>query len=276
MRHPKKNLFVTSAPRALMRMTPMERRAGRFMRAPDHPVDDPAPVDATPPPPHAADPAPADPVPAADPAPAGEEGKDDGSTLLGGNPEGEKAPAEGDKDPEGKDGEEEIPAPAGAPEKYELTAPEGQEFDAASFEAVEPIFREIGLSNDQAQKLVAAYGEKIMPALAERAKSQLETQAAATRKEWSDSFHNDPDLGGANKDRTLSDAARAFDHYGLKKGEGLRQMLDESGLGNHPDLIRFVARVGRDLDEGGFERGDVVTQPKSPEGKLYGAEFQPK
>lgn len=265
MRHPKKNLILTSAPRAPMRMTPMERRAGRFMRAPDHADADPAPVDPTP-----ADPA------AADPAPAGEEGKDDGSTLLGGSAEGEETPAEGDKDPEGKDGEEEAPAPAGAPEKYELSAPEGQEFDAASFEAVEPIFREIGLSNDQAQKLVAAYGEKIMPALAERAKTQLETQAAATRKEWSDAFHNDPDLGGANKDRTLADAARAFDHYGMKKGEGFRQMLDESGLGNHPDLIRFVARVGRDLDEGGFERGGAVTQPKTPEGKMYGAEFQPK
>lgn len=275
MRHPKTQLNVTSAPRALMRMTPMERRAGRFMRAPDHPADDPAPVDAAPPPP-VVDPAPADPA-AADPAPAADgEKSDDGTTLLGGDPEGEEAPAEGDKDPEGKDGEEETPAPAGAPEKYELTAPEGQEFDTASFEAVEPIFREIGLSNDQAQKLVAAYGEKIMPALAEKAKTQLETQAAATRKEWSDAFHNDPDLGGANKDRTLADAARAFDHYGLKKGEGFRQLLDESGLGNHPDLIRFVARVGRDLDEGGFERGGAVAQPKSPEGKLYGAEFQPK
>ena len=275
MRDPKNTLNLTSAPLALMRMTPMERRAGRFMRAPDHGadtggvVDDPTPVDPAP-----ADPA-ADPAPAAD-TPAADGDKDNGSTLLGGSDEGEKETAEGDKDPEGKDGEEETPAPAGAPEKYELSAAEGQEFDAASFEVVEPIFREIGLSNDQAQKLVTAYGEKIMPALAERARTQLETQAAATRKEWSDSFHNDPDLGGANKDRTLADAARAFDHYGLKKGEGLRQMLDESGLGNHPDLIRFVARVGRDLDEGGFERGSVGAQPKTPEGKMYGAEFQPK
>ncbi|KKW93956.1 hypothetical protein [Sphingobium chungbukense] len=275
MRHPKKTLILSSAPLALMRMTPMERRAGRFLRAPDHDagtagvVTDPAPVD-----PAQADAA-ADPAAAVE-TPAADGGNDDGSTLLGGGDEGEKETAEGDKVPEGKDGEEETAAPAGAPEKYELSAPEGQEFDTASFEVVEPIFREIGLSNDQAQKLVAAYGEKIMPALAERARTQMQTQAAATRKEWSDAFHNDPDLGGANKDRTLADAARAFDHYGLKKGEGLRQMLDESGLGNHPDLIRFVARVGRDLDEGGFERGSVVAQPKAPEGKLYSAEFQPK
>lgn len=269
MRYPKTNLILTSAPNALMRMTPMERRAGRFLRAPDHDAGAPGVVVA----PTPVDPAPAaDPAPA-DPAPAAEGDNDDGSTLLGGGAEGEEAPKkEGE---EGADGDE-SPAPAGAPETYELTAGEGQEFDKSSFDVVEPIFREIGLSNDQAQKLVSAYGEKIMPALAEKAKAQLETQAATTRKEWSDAFHNDPDLGGANKDKTLSDAARAFDHYGLKKGEGFRQLLDESGLGNHPDLIRFVARVGRDLDEGGFERGGAVAQPKTPEGKMYGAEFQPK
>lgn len=248
-------LMTTAANMPRLRMTAAERARGRFMRAPDHEVGDATPVD---------------PV---DPAPTDDGAGDDEATVLGGGSEGAEEPAAGE---EAGSGDGEDGAPAGAPEKYEMTAPEGSTFDTASFEAVEPVLRELGLTNDQAQKLVNGYAEKIVPALMERANGAVLQQAADTRREWADAFAADPEIGGANKDRTIADAARAFDHYGLKKGEGIRQLLDESGLGNHPDMIRFVARVGRDLDEGSFERGAAVSEPKTAEQKLYGSEFQPK
>ncbi len=251
------NSMTTSAARLRLRMTPAERVRGRFMRAPDG---------------HDAGGAPA----AASGSEGDGEGTDDATddaTVLGGTGAGAEGEAgAGEADPAGGEGG----APIGAPEVYDLKAPEGMEFDTAAFEAAEPVLRELGLSNDAAQKLVSTYAEKIMPQLAERANAAITQRAADQRREWADAFAADAEFGGANKDRTVADAARAFDHYGLKKGEGLRQLLDESGLGNHPDLIRFVARVGRDLDEGTFERGDAVSAPKSPEQKLYGTEFQPK
>lgn len=247
-------LMTTAA--SPMRMTPIERARGRFMRAPDHDASgEPAAVDAAP------------------VAPVEGEGGDDEATVLGGGSEGAEAAPTGEQEGEGGG---EADAPAGAPEKYELSAPEGATFDTAAFEAVEPVLRELGLTNEQAQKLVDGYAEKIVPSLMERANDAVLTRAADTRREWADAFASDPEIGGPNKDRTIADAARAFDHYGMKKGEGIRQLLDESGLGNHPDMIRFVARVGRDLDEGSFERGDVVKTPKTPEQKLYGDEYQPK
>ena len=167
-------------------------------------------------------------------------------------------------------------ASAGAPEKYELKAPEGSEFDSEAFEAIEPTLRELGLTNVAAQKLVDAYAGQIMPKLSERANKLILDKAASQRAEWAEAFEKDPDIGGARKGDTLSAAARVFDHYGLKKGEGLRQLLDESGLGNHPELIRVFARIGHDMAEGGFERGEVVPTPKTAEQTLYGPEFQGK
>ncbi len=239
---------------ASMRMTAAERVRGRFMRAPDGHAADPAPVET-----------------------AVVEGEGDNAdadaTVLGGEGAGQEGASDASKEGEGTS---EGATPEGAPEKYELTAPEGMDFDTAAFEAAEPVLRELGLTNEAAQKLVSVYAEKIAPQFTERATAAINQRAADTRREWSEAFEADPELGGANKERTVADAARAFDHYGIKKDEGIRKLLNESGLGNHPDMIRFVARVGRDLDEGSFERGNVVPQPKAAEQKLYGAEFQPK
>lgn len=267
-------------------MSPVERAMGRLMRAPDGHGDGGAPA------------APADDAaPAQDPAAVTDTGAtdataqaqgdqqqgagdgdakadgDEGSFLgAAGQGEGQEgAEGEGEKDAGGDEG-----AAAGAPEKYELTPPEGFEaIDAALMGEAEPVLRELNLSNEQAQKLVPLVGKAIQDAVA-KANDAGAQQVADLRKGWADAFDADPEIGGANRKATEAAAAKAFDHYGLKPGEGLRQLLDESGLGNHPDMIRFVARVGRDLAEGSFERGEIVPTPKTPEQKLYGEEFQAK
>lgn len=267
-------------------LSPVERAMGRLMRAPDGHADggatDAPAGDAA----QAQDPAAATDTGATDAAAQAQgdqqQGAGDGDakadgdegSFLGaaGQGEGQEgAEGEGEKDAGGDEG-----AAAGAPEKYELTPPEGFEaIDAALMGEAEPVLRELNLSNEQAQKLVPLVGKAIQDAVA-KANDAGARQVSDLRKGWADAFDADPEIGGANRKATEAAAAKAFDHYGLKPGEGLRQLLDESGLGNHPDMIRFVARVGRDLAEGSFERGDIVPQPKTSERKLYGEEFQPK
>jgi hypothetical protein len=48
---------------------------------------------------------------------------------------------------------EAAPTPV-VPESYELVAPDGVTLDAASVEAATPVFKELGLTNEQANKLV--------------------------------------------------------------------------------------------------------------------------
>ncbi len=201
------------------------------------------------------------------------------STVLGGDAEatGEEAKADATTETKAAETTEaKAVEVAGPPEKYELAPPDGFEaIDTDVLSEAEPILRELNLTNDQANKLMPFAGALVKKTM-DRAEAAITDRAITQRKEWANAYEADPEIGGANKADTEIAAARAFDHYGLKKGEGLRQLLDESGLGNHPDMIRFVSGVGRDLAEGSFDRGDAVTTPKAPEQKLYGSEFQPK
>jgi hypothetical protein len=139
----------------------------------------------------------------------------------------------------------------------------------------EPVLRELNLTNDQANKLMPLAGQLVKKTL-DRAEQAITQRAVSQRKEWNDAFEDDPELGGANKAKTIADAERAFNHYGIKPDTGIRQLLNESGIGNHPEMIGFIARVGRDLAEGSFERGDAAPTPKTPEQSLYAPAFQPK
>jgi len=186
----------------------------------------------------------------------GDKSGEDNSTTLGGKAEGETDKGHADK-------------PA-APEKYELTAPEGMTFDAETFGKVEPVLRELGMSNEGAQKLADAYAKEVIPIFQKRADDAIAQRAADQRKEWDDAFNADPDIGGAKREETLQLAAKAFDFYGIKPDTGIRQLLNESGLGNHPDMIRFVARIGKDIGEDGFDRGGLKAEPLTVTEKFYG------
>lgn len=231
-------------------MTPAERAMGRFMRAPDGHAD-PAP------PAPAADPA--DPAPAVDPAPVAAAPADlEPASILGG--EDPKEPA----DP--------APAVEGAPEAYELTAPEGFTLDAESIELATPIFKELNLTNDQANKLMpvaAQFAERIQ----QQGQQAILTEVTAQRKAWAEEAQNDPDIGGAKWQETQDLAARALDGLGYPKGSPFRSFLTDSGLGNHPEMIRAMRKIGELVGEDGdFVRGDKGAQvKKSREEILYPA-----
>lgn len=275
-------LITTALSPLLGAMTPEERAAGRFMRAPDgHEGGDGG---------NAGE---ANAGSDAGAAASGEGGGDAGAagaaadagggdtSVLGGAGEGGADAGTGDGEGEGEagdkaDGAKEGEAASGPPEKYELTPPDGFEaIDTEVLAEAEPVLKDLNLSNEQANKLMPIAGQLVKKTL-ERAEAAINERAITNRREWAEAFESDPEIGGANKDKTIALAAKAFDHYGIKAGEGVRALLDESGLGNHPDLIRFVARVGADLEEGSFERGGAASPPKAPEQKMYGPEFQPK
>jgi hypothetical protein len=201
------------------------------------------------------------------------------STVLGGTAEtaeGKTAETGETSTETGKtEGTTETTA-AAVPDKYELTVPDGFDgIDSDVLAEATPVLKDLKLTNEQADKLTPIAAQLVKKTM-DRAEAAITERAIQNRKDWAEAFDKDPEIGGANKQKTIDFAAKAFDHYGIKAGEGVRQLLEESGLGNHPDLIRFVAAVGRDLAEGTHDRGTAVNAPKTPEGTLYGAEFQPK
>lgn len=162
----------------------------------------------------------------------------------------------------------------GAPEKYDIKLPEaaaGMEFDQEAFSAVEPILRGLNLSNDAAQALVGAYAGKVLPLLEKRAGERWDATGADMRKGWEADARSDPEIGGAKFDETKSLARATFVRFGVKSDGPFLKLLEESGLGNHPDMLRFVANVGRLTGEASVDAGGGgQAQPRLAD-RVYGS-----
>ncbi|EOJ5644274.1 peptidase [Escherichia coli] len=210
-------------------------------------------------------PAPSEPsAPAADaPAPAADPAKPEGDKpqpgAEGDKPQDDK-PADGDK-PADKPAEEKDQKQEGAPEKYEFTAGEGVELDTEALKDFEPVARELNLTNEQAQKLVDAY-PKILAGVQQR-------QADAWQKQtegWAETVKADKEIGGDKLTANLSAAQRALDQFGSPE---LKEYLNATGLGNHPDLVKTFVKIGKAMSEDGMVDGSNQGQRSAAE-VLYG------
>lgn len=209
-------------------------------------------------------PAPSEPsAPAADaPAPAADPAKPEGDKpqpgTEGDNPQ-ENKPADGDKPADKPDDKEKKPE--GAPEKYEFTAGEGVELDTEALKDFEPVARDLNLTNEQAQKLVDAY-PKILAGVQQR-------QAEAWQKQtegWAADVKADKEIGGDKLTANLSAAQRALDQFGTPE---LKEYLNATGLGNHPDLVKTFVKIGKAMSEDGMVDGSNQGQRSAAE-VLYG------
>lgn len=209
-------------------------------------------------------PAPSEPAaPAAEaPAPAADPSKPEGDKPQPGT-EGDKPqddkPADGDKPADKPDDKEQKQE--GAPEKYEFTAGEGVELDTEVLKDFEPVARELNLTNEQAQKLVDAY-PKILAGVQQR-------QAEAWQKQtegWAETVKADKEIGGDKLTANLSAAQRALDQFGTPE---LKEYLNATGLGNHPDLVKTFVKIGKAMSEDGMVDGSNQGQRSAAE-VLYG------
>ncbi|MCE5368472.1 peptidase [Klebsiella oxytoca] len=198
-------------------------------------------------------------APAGDPStPASEPAQQEGEKPADeGAEQNDKADKQDGEKPEEKDEQK----PEGAPEKYEFQAGEGVELDAEALKDFEPVARELNLTNEQAQKLVDAY-PKILAGVQQR---QTEAWQAQT-EQWAADVKADKEVGGDKLTANLSAAQRALDQFGTPE---LREYLDGTGLGNHPELVKAFIKVGKAMSEDGVITGKESGQRSAAE-VLYG------
>lgn len=201
------------------------------------------------------------PAPVGDPSqqegdPSQQEGDKPQPVADGDKPADDKKP-ENDKQDEKKDGDK----PEGAPEKYEFQAAEGVELDTEALKEFEPVARELNLTNEQAQKLVDAY-PKILAGVQQR---QAEAWQKTT-EQWAADVKADKEIGGDKLISNLSAAQRALDQFGTPE---LKEYLNTTGLGNHPDLVKTFVKIGKAMSEDGMVTGGNEGQRSAAE-VLYG------
>jgi hypothetical protein len=132
-----------------------------------------------------------------------------------------------------------------APLTYsDFTLPEGVEVDAETMSEAHALLGEMKLPQEQAQRLVDFYAGKIR----RFGDAQTENWVKLNEK-WVGEFKADKEIGGDRIQETVAAATRAMDRFGTP---GLREALILTGAGNHPEVIRFVARIGRATAEDRF------------------------
>ena len=128
--------------------------------------------------------------------------------------------------------------PAGAPEKYDFKAAEGITLDDSVVGAFSEVAKELNLTQDAAQKVL----DKVAPVMAARQAEQLQSLRTA----WADGAKADKEFGGDKFDENLAIAKKGLETFGTPE---LRALLDESGLGNHPEVVRVFYRAGKAISE---------------------------
>ena len=157
----------------------------------------------------------------------------------------------------------EQPLKAGAPEVYEFKAAEGQTFDPEFVKSYSEVARELNLTQEAAQTMI----DKVGPVLAQQQAAQI----AQVRNDWAEASKIDAEFGGAKFNENLAIAKQSIDKFATPE---FKQMLDDTGLGNHPEWIRYCYRVSKafspDNFEGGHKEGGAAPNDfNSMASKLY-------
>lgn len=126
------------------------------------------------------------------------------------------------------------------PAELELKAPEGFKDDAA-VAGIKALAGELGLDSPKAQKVLERFA-----AWQGEATKQAEEAFTQQDKSWAEALQKDPDIGGQKWDAARKDIGRAVQHF---KAQGAMRALHSVGLGNHPELVKLMAAVGRALRE---------------------------
>jgi hypothetical protein len=157
----------------------------------------------------------------------------------------------GDKDT--KDTKDTKETPEGAPEKYEdFKVPEGF---TAPIEEFTAFAKEMNMSQEGAQKVVDFFTNTYAPKL----ETMRQEQIGKWREESEKQFKKE-DLEIANR------GMAAFSSPELK------ELLGQTGLGNHPQIVKLFNLIGTKLSESNLIDGKPTGKSSSdrPADKLFG------
>ena len=134
--------------------------------------------------------------------------------------------------------------PEGAPEKYEFNAKVAdapEELDPEVLTAFGDVAKELNLPQEAAQKVL----DKVAPVIQARQAKAIEQ----TKVEWATQSKSDSEFGGESLTDNLNVAKASLDTFGT---DALKSLLQETGLGNHPEVIRFMYRAGKAISEDSY------------------------
>jgi hypothetical protein len=183
------------------------------------------------------------------------EGESDKSEEDNSEKEGEQS----DSEEEGEQSEDDKPT-------YDFAPPEGYEVDQELKSEFQKLAESEGLTEEQAKK----FWDLGMENLKKNDPNKfIQDTIEKNTKQWYQELKDDPDIGGDNLPETEYYARKAIQQFA---NDTVINLLDSSGLGNHPEIVRTFSQVGKQLTEGNFHQSQgsgTSDQPRKPEEILY-------
>ena len=137
---------------------------------------------------------------------------------------------------------------ASAPEEYgTFELPDNFDMNEETLGEYHTFAKENNLTQEQAQRGVDMVAQM---------KQAEMTQWVDQQKSWVDDAKSDAEFGGDKFEQNIAVAVKARDSFGTSE---FNEMLDTSGLGNHPEMIRFLNRVGKAISEDSVVVGGTST-----------------
>lgn len=136
----------------------------------------------------------------------------------------------------------EAKEPVGAPETYEaFNMPEGVTLDPEVSSKLIALSKDLNLPQEAAQR-VADLGAE----MAQKWASDLAAAQEATGEQWAELTRADKEFGGDKLPENLALASKALNQFGSPE---LKSLLNESRLGNHPEVIRAFVKIGQAISD---------------------------
>jgi hypothetical protein len=148
---------------------------------------------------------------------------------------------------------------SGAPDTYaSFTVPENYKLDPTALESALPIFKELGLTQAQAQKLVDVQVAREL-AIAKGPQDAYESM----RQEWRTSVTSDAEMG-KQLDVVKADIGRALQVLPPDLVKEFKGAMDLTGAGDHPAFVKAMWKLSQFVVEG----KPVTGRGPSPAGQV--------
>ena len=146
---------------------------------------------------------------------------------------------------------------------FDRNIAEGFSIDDKTIESMSPVFKELNLSQENAQKLIDAYAPLLKQQMEQSSKKSIDTYNEII-SEWGKETRA---FLGDESAKKMAAASRTMKAFGTPE---LMKMLDETGVGNHKSLVEFFITVGEKIGEDSFVEGGKTAGHAGVEmGKLY-------
>lgn len=137
-----------------------------------------------------------------------------------------------------------TPATPPAEVAYTLALPKDAQIEAGAVERLTSFAKEHKLAPEIAQKALDLADAEVKADRVKQNESAAESFKTMATKQWVEDVKADAEFGGEKYLVTVEEVKRAADKF-LTDAD--REVLNTTGWGNHPMLVKMFARIGRSM-----------------------------